>query len=202
MLRSTRVCAWIGALALLGCTAFEEHGANTPSRTDGITMSLSIARPSEQAYELFRVTREGDLEYGGGMRAFNGSTSWSGAMTTDEIQSFLTLLNESGWCDTRPPTDDESTVRVRIELRCTERRRTWSIRGAPESVARMRELLEPIARRRFEPDLDRLPEASEIRAKRREAEAQERNATDPSTNESDAPAAAPAPRSASEAAAP
>lgn len=148
-----------------GCTALEEWNQDTPSPTGGITMSLSIARPSEQAYELYRVTRNGDLEFGGGLRAFNDTTTWSGAMSTEEIASFLVLLEETGWCDTEPPNDRESTVRVRIDLRCAERRRTWTFRGAPESVERMRNLLDPISRRRFESELDRLPEASENRPK-------------------------------------
>jgi len=129
-------------------------------------MSLSIARPSEQAYELFRVTRTGDLEYGGGLRAFNGSTNWSGVMSDEEIRSFLALLDETGWCDTSPVTDDESAVRVRIELRCTERGRTWAVKGMPEGVTRMHALLDPIARKRLQPELDRLPESSEAREKR------------------------------------
>jgi len=141
----------------------EDWNQKEPSPTGGVTMSLSISRPDEQSYEIFRVTRQGALEYGGGMAAFNDRTNWSGAMTSQEIDAFLALLDRVGWCETEPEGDRASSIRCRIELRCTERRRTWAIRGEPASVTEMRAMLEPIARRRFQPDLDRLPEPTELR---------------------------------------
>jgi len=84
-------------------------------------------------------------------------------MTEGEIRAFLEALDRNGWCHEAPPTDRESSIRCRIELRCTDARRTWEIRGEPESVVEMRAILDPIARRRLLPELDRLPEASERR---------------------------------------
>lgn len=156
--------------ALPGCSALEGVDRRQPSRTGEVTMSLSIARPADQAFELFRVTRLGDLEYGGGMKAFNDATSWSGVMSDEEIAQFLARLEESGWCEQAPPSDPESTVRVRIELLCASGRHTWNLRGEAESVTSMRALLEPIARRRFDAKLDRLPEASERRGMTRGVE--------------------------------
>ena len=175
VLRSLRASVALAIVAALSaCTAFEEMNSSTPSPTGGVTMVLSIARPDQQTYELYRVTRRGEIEFGGGMNAFNDTTTWRGSMTEEQIARFLGLLDEIGWCESGPESDPASSVRVRIELRCTERRRTISIRGTPESVVRMRNLLDPIARERFGPDLDRLPEASDRRTMTRGAPAQDR----------------------------
>lgn len=135
-----------------------------PQRTGGDSLLLWIAKPAEQSYELFRVTPAGDLEYGGGMAAFNSNTTWSGAMTDAEIASFRSLLARTGWCNGFPESDRESSVRVRLEVWCDTRQRTWEGRGEPSSVTEMRTLLEPIARRRFDAALERLPEASDRRS--------------------------------------
>jgi len=160
--------AWHRAAAVIvlivagGCGALGgTDRAASPTR--GVSMSLDIRKPDQQIYELFRVTDAGRMEYGGGMRAFNGSTSWSTELSRAEIDEFLSLLAASGWCDSRPEDDDASSIRCRIEVVCEGGRHSFTVRGEPESVVRMRAFLDPIARRRLDPELDRLPEASERR---------------------------------------
>ncbi|MBM4114117.1 MAG: hypothetical protein FJ253_12235, partial [Phycisphaerae bacterium] len=144
----------------LGCdTISETERAESP--TGGVELSLQILRTGEQKYELYKVTAKGEIEYGGGFKAFNGTTGWTGRLTPEEIREFLVVLASTGWCDTEPHDDPESTTRVAIEVRCDEGRHTWSVRGESEEVKKMHALLDPIARRRLESDLDRLPDPNE-----------------------------------------
>lgn len=169
--RRDRTRTWCGAFAfrvtvaaclasLPACDSIsEEERAASP--TGGVELSLQVLRTGVQQYELFRVTHRGEIEYGGGMRAFNGTTGWTGHLTAEQIGEFLTLLDSTGWCEHEPPDDREDLTRVRIEVRCHQGRHTWNVRGESEGVKRMVAFLDPIARRRLEPELDRLPSPNE-----------------------------------------
>lgn len=190
--------AWI-ACALLGACDTISETEREQSPTGGVEMSLQILRTATQQYQFFKVTAKGEIEYGGGMRAFNSTTGWSGAMSAEEIREFLTLLESTGWCAQEPPDDRESATRVQIAVRCAEGRHTWNVRGEPETVTRMEAFLDPIARRRLNPELDRLPEATEKRAMTRGAqpsrtsEATADGGGAPNSQPSAAPSTTPAP---------
>lgn len=160
-----RGCALAAVISLGAASGCESLGASRreASPTGGTSLSLDIRKPDQQIYELYRVTDRGQIEFGGGMAAFNGSTTWTGTLSEQEIERFLVLLAESGWCERKPESDPTSNTRVQVEAVCASGRRTFSVRGEPESVQRMRAFLDHIARRRFEPELDRLPEATERR---------------------------------------
>ncbi len=116
-------CLAASLAAPVGCDSISER-ERAESPTGGVEMSLQILRTGEQQYEFYRVTARGELEYGGGMRAFNESTSWKTPLAEAEIRDFLAELARTGWCEHEPADDPESPTRVSIVLRCDSGRHT------------------------------------------------------------------------------
>lgn len=185
-------CAAAAALLLLcGCDAISQVGQRPPSPTGEVAITLQVLVPSQQRYEVFRVTREGKFEYGGGLRAFNGHTNWSTQLTPAQVAEFVGHVDRTGWCAERPPEQKEGEPMVNVELTCADEKvRNFTIRGSDPGVASLQAFFDPIARMRLNPILDQLPEASGG-APPAKPDAGAAPATAPAT----APAPAPAPAS-------
>jgi hypothetical protein len=151
------VLAWSG-----GCSS--PPGADPDSVTRGL--SLEMYAWGEGNFAVFyRVGTNGTLGFGGGVDARVRNVSWTGPLTTDEIDRLWVLLQEHGWFSgaVNDATEGDPKERqYRIKVRWPEGGKRYRIKGPNPEVAPVEMLLDTAARRRIDRFLETLPEPSRI----------------------------------------
>ncbi len=146
------------ASLLVGCTVLPD----APRRlgTCGIAMAIWMTHPTDARYEYFRID-DGKLHYGGGRDALMLKTSWSTPLTAEQCAAVRELVLKAGWLSPEMSSSEteknEATASVAIAW--DEGRCQFRLAGGAPSVVAVVEYLEVIARTRFKPSIDRLPEA-------------------------------------------
>ncbi len=129
------------------------------SPTGGIKLELRVHGEANLAV-LYRVSEDGTIGYGGGADARNRTITWTGQMTPGEIDELRALLQKHGWFRGAPRSTGEPRKRVsRIKLSHDGRRHSYKVRGRSPDITPVEELLDRVARRRFERFLESLPKA-------------------------------------------
>ncbi len=152
------LCVLCASVVILeGCAG---NGSRMESATGGVELSLYV-RDASGAEMLYDVKRDGTLSFGGGMDARLGNTTWTGMMTEEEIRQLHELLSQREWFKAKlRSTDEPEGVLYRVSINAPQSRRRFTLKGEHESVKPVRELLEKVALRRLEGDLERLPKPS------------------------------------------
>jgi hypothetical protein len=147
-------------LALTGCVV--PKSSDRPDLTGGRTLEVFVAREAG-AYELYQVDKWGSLQFGGGMDAYAGSTTWSGPLTADEIEEIFAIVDANRWNVPNSVPKGRDLPLYRINYRGPERRKGFRlmITGDNAGTGRMHALLAAAAARRNEAFLDSLPKAGE-----------------------------------------
>jgi len=152
---------WIGcacALSAAGCASTTAVRANTA--TGGLELRMFV-RDQTGATALYQVNPDGSLNFGGGFDALVDHTTWTGQMTPQEIQELRELIESHHWLSANPvSTKQPPDMLYRVELRATETRKHFSVKGESLDMQPVRELLAHISLRRLEDDLKRLPQPS------------------------------------------
>jgi hypothetical protein len=134
---------------------------------------------------LYRVDDGGTLRFGGGADARLGRTSWSGAMSPQEIHELQSLLERCGWFEREPRTSGEPrTLRTRIAIRWPGGSRRYTLRGSSPDVEPVVAWLDRLARRRFD---------EVLRALQPQAPGEPQRAGEPQQPQQAAPEASPEP---------
>jgi hypothetical protein len=128
--------AALAALAAAGCASAPVTPPADAGPTRGLAMRLWWARTDTRQYEYFVVGADGSLAYGGGMRAFERQTEWTGRLTDDEGARLRAIVDAAGWLTAAEPSV-----------------------GPDQAVDRAVELLGAACKRRFDRFMQRLPEA-------------------------------------------
>ena len=193
-LRRARLCAWsIYAHALFAATALLQGCAsNIPSADTspvaGWRFQIAMKFPSQQRYELFRITPTGEIQYGGGMSAMNDYTTWETALTPEQASEFVALADSLSWIKQVPKeTGDDKTEPVFV-VKYQQHggsERNFAIRGNTPETDKVIAFMKNLTQRRFQSTLQKLPEATE----KSKAPATPASATPP-TSPSSAPASA------------
>ncbi len=153
-------------LVLCGCSGWGGWGGRGGtgavggrSPTGGIKLELLVHGEANLAV-LYRVSEDGMIGYGGGADARNRTITWTGQMTPGEIDELRALLQQHGWFDGAPRSTGEPQERVsRIKLSHAGRSNSYKVRGRIPDVTPIEQLLDRVARRRFERFLESLPKA-------------------------------------------
>ncbi len=135
-------------------------GVGGRSPTGGIKLELLVQGEANLAV-LYRVSEDGTIGYGGGADARNRTITWTGQMTPGEIDELRALLQQHGWFRGAPRSTGEPQERVsRIKLSHAGRSHSYKVRGSSPEVTPIEQLLDRVARRRFERFLESLPKAA------------------------------------------
>jgi len=128
-------------------------------------LELSTRGPDGYA-TLYRVNGARRLGFGGGTDALNRRISWVGAITDEQYAELQGLLERHGWFAGTVSAQGEPAQRVtRGQLRWPGGSRRFKLSGDSADIDPVRDLLDGVARQRLSRDLDRLPEAGDVRYK-------------------------------------
>ena len=130
----------------------------------GWRFQITVKFPSQQRYELFRITPTGEIQYGGGMSAMNDYTTWETALTPEQAKEFIDLMNSLSWIQNVPKeTGDDKTEPV-IVVKYQQRggtERYFAIRGNTPESDKVIAIMKGFTQQRFQAILKKLPEATE-----------------------------------------
>ncbi len=151
--------ACITAVYGAGC-ASTSSSQNRHSRNSLAGFEFELMLRDETGSEaLYRVDRDGNISFGGGLDARLGKTSWTGAMTDDELRELRDLLAAQDWFRQKPVATDEPRQRVyAVSLHAPENRTRFRVRGENQQLEPLRAFLHRLSLRRLEDDLNRLPQ--------------------------------------------
>ena len=154
------LCASAGLLQ--GCASTSSSAGTSP--VAGWRFQIAVKFPSQQRYELFRITPTGEIQYGGGMSAMNDYTTWENALTPEQASEFVELVNSLSWIQTIPKeTGDDKTEPV-IVVKYQQHggsERNFAIRGNTPESDKVIAYMKSLTQRRFHSTLQKLPEATE-----------------------------------------
>jgi hypothetical protein len=150
------------ALIVAGCAAGAGSRTGRETPTQGVTFTLFVQRDVSTA-ALYEMDEHGNLSFGGGWDARNGVTSWTGAMSPEEIEEVLTVIDDHGWFERKPTSAGEpDDYYYRLTIAGPEGRKRYSrIAGESPEIEPVVAVLDRIARRRFDDFLKTLPRAGE-----------------------------------------
>lgn len=146
---------------MASCTS--TSGVGDPSTaTGGVRLEVESRDTESQLMALYVVSPNGTLDWGGGRNAMQGTTTWQGTLTAEQIAALRTLLEEDGWFDGRPKGSGTPRSKVgRVMLRSDRGNRRYELRGECPAFDRLVALLESAARGRHEAHLNTLPVAGD-----------------------------------------
>lgn len=154
MIRAIVAC---GLLCVAGgCRAMPD--APTTMGTCGIAMAVWVRDVAHAKY-LYYTVEDGELAVGGGIDAINRITRWRMALDPAQCAQLAALVRDSGWSQGTPVPPDRTEVRVDVAYRLPDARGELVTSDAEPGVSQLLAALATLAERRFEPALDRLPEA-------------------------------------------
>ena len=130
----------------------------------GWRFQIAVKFPSQQRYELFRITPTGEIQYGGGMSAMNDYTTWENALTPEQAKEFVELVSSLSWIQNVPKeTGDDKTEPV-IVVKYQQHggsERNFAIRGNTPESDKVIAYMKSLTQQRFHSTLQKLPEATE-----------------------------------------
>ena len=155
--------ALLGALLLCAaaCVSAPIAVPNDPaSPTGGVGVQLWYCRADTRQYENFRVSVDGTLSYGGGMKALDRQFEWNGALTPEEAKRVRAIVDAAKWLTAEDPALHTAEVPLaEITVSNGEKDRNFNIQGPNEAVVQLAEVLSKAAQRRFDRFMQRLPDA-------------------------------------------
>ena len=162
----TVIAAAVVWAIVAGC-AGKSPGLDRPEVVfaEGFYLELWILGQDRYA-TLYRVNGARRLGFGGGPDAFNRRINWVGTLTDQQYTELQDLLERHGWFAGTVNSPGEPPERItRVRLRWPGGSRRFKVIGDSADIEPVRELLDGVARRRLQRDLDRLPEAGDVRYK-------------------------------------
>ena len=155
--------ALLGALLLCAaaCVSAPIAVPNDPaSPTGGVGVQLWYCRADTRQYENFRVSVDGTLSYGGGIKAFDRQFEWNGALTPEEAKRVRAIVDAAKWLTAEDPALHTAEVPLaEIAVSNGDKDRHFNIQGPNEAVVQLAEVLSKAAQRRFDRFMQRLPDA-------------------------------------------
>lgn len=141
---------------ICGCRALPD--APTAMGPCGVALAVWVRDVAHARYMYYTV-EDGELAVGGGVDGLNRSTRWRMALDAQQCARIAGIVRDSGWSATPPAPPVSSAVRVDISYRIHDARGEIVTSDAETGVNQLIAALDELAAKRFEPALDRLPEA-------------------------------------------
>ncbi len=154
MIRFAAACGLLCAIG--GCRALPD--APTDMGPCGVALAVWVRDVAHARY-LYYTVEDGELAVGGGVDGLNRSTRWRMALDAEQCARIAAIVRDSQWSATPPVPPEESAVRVDISYRLPDERGEIVTSDAERGVANLIAALDELAAKRFEPALDRLPDA-------------------------------------------
>lgn len=154
MIRLAIACGMLCAIG--GCRALPD--APTDMGPCGVALAVWIRDVAHAKY-LYYTVEDGELAVGGGVDGLNRSTRWRMSLDADQCAQIAGIVRDSRWSASPPAAPDSTEVRVDISYRLPDERGEIVTSDAEHGVSRLIAALDELAAKRFEPALDRLPEA-------------------------------------------
>jgi len=146
-----------GLLCVIGgCRALPD--APTDMGTCGVALAVWVRDVTHARYMYYTV-EDGELAVGGGVDGLNRSTRWRMALDAGQCARIAAIVRDSRWAERPPAPPEASAVRVDVSYRTEDGRGELVTSDAEPGVGQLIAALDELASRRFEPALDRLPEA-------------------------------------------
>lgn len=163
LMRTVRVIAAsmivIALLATAGC-AWPAKSSPGDERAYGIALDLLIERDDGRR-ALYRFFPDGTLGYSGGPDARARRVTWTGAMSEEQVEQLIALINEHGWRTGEPAAGDKADeITFRIDLRGSDGRHRYRVHGESPAVMPVYNHLYEVALQRFEHIIETLPQPS------------------------------------------
>jgi hypothetical protein len=154
------LCVAMLLVAVAGCALLTSPSTREQSATGGIDLRMFV-HDHTGAEALYVVHKDGTFEFGGGMAARLDKTFWTGAISADEGQQLQSLIEENRWFEDRPKsTNQPESFRYRIHINSPQGRTRITLKGQHPRVEPVRQMLDRIALRRLDSDLQQLPQPS------------------------------------------
>jgi hypothetical protein len=153
-------------LSLAACGSGIKAGSED-SFTRGLALRMLVT-DRESSHALYELSPDGSITFAGGFNALNGRPSWEGLATPEEVDELHTLLAAHGWFDHDPvpdPPDPDNLADTRIHrvnLAWPTGGRAFEAHGGGTHIDPIRQHLERIAAKRFDPVLQQLPEPGRL----------------------------------------
>lgn len=154
MIRLAAACGLLWAIG--GCRALPD--APTDMGPCGVALAVWVRDVAHARYMYYTV-EDGELAVGGGVDGLNRSTRWRMALDAGQCERIAGIVRDSGWSSRPPVPPESSAVRVDISYRLEGERGEIVTSDAERGVGQLISALDELAAKRFEPALDRLPEA-------------------------------------------
>ncbi len=157
------VCSVLATGLQVGCKTGRApvHDLPTVRVADGFYMEYWLLGEDNLAL-IYRVNGLRALGFGGGADARNRNLNWAGKLTSGQYDRLQELLEQDGWYAGNVTSTGEPRQRItRVQLRWGGKSRRYKLRGECAAAGPVRALLDDAARRRFEPELERLPKAGD-----------------------------------------
>lgn len=160
MRRSILLSAILLIAAAAGCAQGPISSAVRGTRTSGWTLDL-LRRAGDGAAAWYRLTGEGNLQFGGGFAALRAEPTWTGPLTDQEVAELVAMLERLDWFGQPPEGSGEpADLHWTVTVSGPPGRRRFRLTGHEEGIAEVEALLDRAARRRHDDVLDGLPRPS------------------------------------------
>lgn len=148
------VCVWLAGCASNGSGIIH----SMPDRMDGLFLELTVQRDKD-SIAYYNVKKDGTIGFAGGVEAKRGDIEWTDALTDEERNRIVSMVESFGWLE-REPASSAINPEHRYELlvRQGSKRSHVIVRGDHPQLVEMSALLEQICSRRFDEFIDRLPQ--------------------------------------------
>lgn len=124
----------------------------------GVALAVWVRDVAHAKY-LYYTVEDGELAVGGGVDGLNRSTRWRMPLDADQCARIAGIVRDSQWPASPPAAPESTEVRVDISYRLPDERGEIVTSSAERGVNQLLAALDELAAKRFEPALDRLPEA-------------------------------------------
>lgn len=156
-MRAAGVAA-IATAMLAGCASSNSADEPHASRL----MLEMFLRDATNAEKLFRV-EDGELHFGGGLDARLRQTTWSTPLSDHDLTAIADAIDRVGWPRTKPAFSGEPEEQFwRISVRTQRGFARFKGRGRSDAAQQVHDVLDSIALRRLDRDLERLPKPGPV----------------------------------------
>ena len=139
------------------CSSVGCGSSDASSLTGGLSFEL-LYRGPEQAVAYYTLDERGVLAFGGGMDAYMHRTRWKGELTPEDVEELELLIRKNQWFEAEPTSIGEPPPTYELKLRGPQGAHDYRVRGRSPAIDPVLDLLDKIARRRFDKYLDRFPQ--------------------------------------------
>lgn len=150
----------VALVMCLACCGNRLKAGDPDTPMGGVALEI-LRTDGRSSHALYRVESDGTLSFGGGFDALRDRTTWTAAMTTEQIAALQALLEEHGWFAS-PPAGASFDSDVVHKVTFASPRASWRarVRGGGPHLDPILDFLREAALSRHDDLLDSLPQPS------------------------------------------